>query len=106
MRQKEQKFLILSNISEYNEKIIIGILFIKNSKVEVYFDKTRMDFLKNILSSTKYIQIKYFYDFLNKEDINLSDIKNISTSNGLIEVQNRNSINCSCLDDMKELFFK
>ena len=53
MRQKEQKFLILSNISEYNEKNIIGILFIKNSKVEVYFDKTRMDFLKNILSSTK-----------------------------------------------------
>lgn len=105
MKQKDSKLLIFANISNYNEKIIIGTIIIKNGIVEKYFDEKRMSFLESILIKTKYMQLKYFYDFICNQDINISDIKNISINNTIIEIQNRDSMSFSTLDEAKKLFF-
>ena len=105
MKQKDSKLLIFANISNYNEKIIIGTIIIKNGIVEKYFDEKRMSFLELILIKTKYMQLKYFYDFICNQDINISDIKNISINNTIIEIQNRDSMSFSTLDEAKKLFF-
>ena len=105
MKQKDSKLLIFANISNYNEKIIIGTIIIKNGIVEKYFDEKRMSFLESILIKTKYMQLKYFYDFICNQDINISDIKNISIKNTIIEIQNRDSMSFSTLDEAKKLFF-
>lgn len=97
--------MIFANISNYNEKIIIGTIIIKNGIVEKYFDEKRMSFLESILIKTKYMQLKYFYDFICNQDINISDIKNISIKNTIIEIQNRDSMSFSTLDEAKKLFF-
>lgn len=106
MKQRDSKLLIFANISNYNEKIIIGTIIIKNGIVEKYFDEKRMSFLESILIKTKYMQLKYFYDFICNQDINISDIKNISIKNTIIEIQNRDSMSFSTLDEAKKLFFK
>lgn len=105
MKQKDSKLLIFANISNYNEKIIIGTIIIKNGIVEKYFDEKRMSFLESILIKTKYMQLKYFYDFICNQDINISDIKNISINNTIIEIQNRDSMSFSTLEEAKKLFF-
>ena len=105
MKQRDSKLLIFANISNYNEKIIIGTTIIKNGIVEKYFDEKRMSFLESILIKTKYMQLKYFYDFICNQDINISDIKNISIKNTIIEIQNRDSMSFSTLDEAKKLFF-
>ena len=105
MKQKDSKLLIFANISNYNEKIIIGTIIIRNGIVEKYFDEKRMSFLESILIKTKYMQLKYFYDFICNQDINISDIKNISINNTIIEIQNRNSMGFSTLEEAKKLFF-
>ena len=105
MKQKDSKLLIFANISNYNEKIIIGTIIIRNGIVEKYFDEKRMSFLESILIKTKYMQLKYFYDFICNQDINISDIKNISINNTIIEIQNRDSISFSTLEEAKKLFF-
>ena len=105
MKQKDSKLLIFANISNYNEKIIIGTIIIKNGIVEKYFDEKRMSFLESILIKTKYMQLKYFYDFICNQDINISDIKNISIKNTIIEIQNRDSMSFSTLEEAKKLFF-
>lgn len=105
MKQKDSKLLIFANISNYNEKIIIGTIIIRNGIVEKYFDEKRMSFLESILIKTKYMQLKYFYDFICNQDINISDIKNISINNTIIEIQNRDSMSFSTLDEAKKLFF-
>ena len=105
MKQKDSKLLIFANISNYNEKIIIGTIIIKNGIVEKYFDEKRMSFLESILIKTKYMQLKYFYDFICNQDINISDIKNISINNTIIEIQNRDSMSFSTLEESKKLFF-
>lgn len=105
MKQKDSKLLIFANISNYNEKIIIGTIIIRNGIVEKYFDEKRMSFLESILIKTKYMQLKYFYDFICNQDINISDIKNISIKNTIIEIQNRDSMSFSTLDEAKKLFF-
>ena len=105
MKQKDSKLLIFANISNYNEKIIIGTIIIRNGIVEKYFDEKRMSFLESILIKTKYMQLKYFYDFICNQDINISDIKNISINNTIIEIQNRDSMNFSTLEESKKLFF-
>lgn len=105
MKQRDSKLLIFANISNYNEKIIIGTIIIKNGIVEKYFDEKRMSFLESILIKTKYMQLKYFYDFICNQDINISDIKNISINNTIIEIQNRDSMSFSTLDEAKKLFF-
>ncbi len=105
MKQRDSKLLIFANISNYNEKIIIGTIIIKNGIVEKYFDEKRMSFLESILIKTKYMQLKYFYDFICNQDINISDIKNISIKNTIIEIQNRDSMSFSTLDEAKKLFF-
>ena len=105
MKQRDSKLLIFANISNYNEKIIIGTIIIRNGIVEKYFDKKRMSFLESILIKTKYMQLKYFYDFICNQDINISDIKNISIKNTIIEIQNRDSMSFSTLDEAKKLFF-
>ena len=51
------------------------------------------------------MQLKYFYDFICNQDINISDIKNISIKNTIIEIQNRDSMSFSTLDEAKKLFF-
>ena len=105
MKQKDSKLLIFANISNYNEKIIIGTIIIRNGIVEKYFDEKRMSFLESILIKTKYMQLKYFYDFICNQDINISDIKNISINNAIIEIQNRDSMSFSTLEEAKKLFF-
>lgn len=105
MKQKDSKLLIFANISNYNEKIIIGTIIIRNGIVEKYFDEKRMSFLESILIKTKYMQLKYFYDFICNQDINISDIKNISINNTIIEIQNRDSMSFSTLEEAKKLFF-
>lgn len=105
MKQKDSKLLIFANISNYNEKIIIGTIIIRNGIVEKYFDEKRMSFLESILIKTKYMQLKYFYDFICNQDINISDIKNISINNTIIEIQNRDSMGFSTLEEAKKLFF-
>ena len=105
MKQRDSKLLIFANISNYNEKIIIGTIIIKNGIVEKYFDEKRMSFLESISIKTKYMQLKYFYDFICNQDINISDIKNISIKNTIIEIQNRDSMSFSTLDEAKKLFF-
>ena len=105
MKQRDSKLLIFANISNYNEKIIIGTIIIRNGIVEKYFDEKRMSFLESILIKTKYMQLKYFYDFICNQDINISDIKNISIKNTIIEIQNRDSMSFSTLDEAKKLFF-
>lgn len=105
MKQRDSKLLIFANISNYNEKIIIGTIIIKNGIVEKYFDEKRMSFLESILIKTKYMQLKYFYDFICNQDINISDIKNISINNTIIEIQNRDSMSFSTLEEAKKLFF-
>lgn len=105
MKQKDSKLLIFANISNYNEKIIIGTIIIRNGIVEKYFDEKRMSFLESILIKTKYMQLKYFYDFICNQDINISDIKNISINNTIIEIQNRDSMSFSTLEESKKLFF-
>ena len=105
MKQKDSKLLIFANISNYNEKIIIGTIIIKNGIVEKYFDEKRMSFLESVLIKTKYMQLKYFYDFICNQDINISDIKNISINNTIIEIQNRDSMGFSTLEEAKKLFF-
>lgn len=105
MKQRDSKLLIFANISNYNEKIIIGTIIIKNGIVEKYFDEKRMSFLESILIKTKYMQLKYFYDFICNQNINISDIKNISIKNTIIEIQNRDSMSFSTLDEAKKLFF-
>ena len=105
MKQKDSKLLIFANISNYNEKIIIGTIVIRNGIVEKYFDEKRMSFLESILIKTKYMQLKYFYDFICNQDINISDIKNISINNTIIEIQNRDSMSFSTLEEAKKLFF-
>ena len=105
MKQRDSKLLIFANISNYNEKIIIGTIIIKNGIVEKYFDEKRMSFLESILIKTKYMQLKYFYDFICNQDINISVIKNISIKNTIIEIQNRDSMSFSTLDEAKKLFF-
>ena len=105
MKQRDSKLLIFANISNYNEKIIIGTIIIRNGIVEKYFDEKRMTFLESILIKTKYMQLKYFYDFICNQDINISDIKNISIKNTIIEIQNRDSMSFSTLDEAKKLFF-
>ena len=105
MKQKDSKLLIFANISNYNEKIIIGTIIIRNGIVEKYFDGKRMSFLESILIKTKYMQLKYFYDFICNQDINISDIKNISIKNTIIEIQNRDSMSFSTLEEAKKLFF-
>ena len=105
MKQRDSKLLIFANISNYNEKIIIGTIIIRNGIVEKYFDEKRMSFLESILIKTKYMQLKYFYDFICNQDINISDIKNISINNTIIEIQNRDSMSFSTLDEAKKLFF-
>ena len=105
MKQRDSKLLIFANISNYNEKIIIGTIIIKNGIVEKYFDEKRMSFLESILIKTKYMQLKYFYDFICNQNINISDIKNISINNTIIEIQNRDSMSFSTLDEAKKLFF-
>ena len=105
MKQKDSKLLIFANISNYNEKIIIGAIIIRNGMVEKYFDEKRLSFLESILIKTKYMQLKYFYDFICNQDINISDIKNISINNTIIEIQNRDSMSFSTLDEAKKLFF-
>ena len=105
MKQKDSKLLIFANISNYNEKIIIGTIIIRNGIVEKYFDEKRMSFLESILIKTKYMQLKYFYDFICNQDINISDIKNISINNAIIEIQNRDSMSFSTLEESKKLFF-
>ena len=105
MKQRNSKLLIFANISNKNEKIIIGAIIIKNGMVEKYFDEKRMSFLESILIKTKYMQLKYFYDFICNQDINISDIKNISIKNTIIEIQNRDSMSFSTLDEAKKLFF-
>lgn len=105
MKQKDSKLLIFANISNYNEKIIIGTIIIRNGIVEKYFDEKRMSFLQSILIKTKYMQLKYFYDFICNQDINISDIKNISINNTIIEIQNRDSMSFSTLEEAKKLFF-
>ena len=105
MKQKDSKLLIFANISNYNEKIIIGTIIIKNGIVEKYFDEKRMSFLESILIKTKYMQLKYFYDFICNDNINVSDIKNISINNSIIEIQNRDSMSFSTLEEAKKLFF-
>lgn len=105
MKQRDSKLLIFANISNYNEKIIIGTIIIKNGIVEKYFDEKRMSFLESILIKTKYMQLKYFYDFICNQDINISDIKNISINNTIIEIQNRDSMSFSTLEESKKLFF-
>lgn len=105
MKQKDSKLLIFANISNYNEKIIIGTIIIRNGIVEKYFDEKRMSFLESILIKTKYMQLKYFYDFICNQDINISDIKNISIKNTIIEIQNRDSMSFSTLEEAKKLFF-
>lgn len=105
MKQRDSKLLIFANISNYNEKIIIGTIIIKNGIVEKYFDEKRMSFLESILIKTKYMQLKYFYDFICNQDINISDIKNISIKNTIIEIQNRDSMSFSTLEEAKKLFF-
>ena len=97
--------MVFANISNYNEKIIIGAIIIKNGIVEKYFVEKRMSFLESILIKTKYMQLKYFYDFICNQDINISDIKNISIKNTIIEIQNRDSMGFSTLDEAKKLFF-
>ena len=104
MKQKDSKLLIFANISNYNEKIIIGTIIIRNGIVEKYFDEKRMSFLESILIKTKYMQLKYFYDFICNQDINISDIKNIF-NNTIIEIQNRDSMSFSTLEESKKLFF-
>lgn len=105
MKQRDSKLLIFANISNYNEKIIIGTIVIRNGIVEKYFDEKRMSFLESILIKTKYMQLKYFYDFICNQDINISDIKNISINNTIIEIQNRDSMSFSTLEEAKKLFF-
>ena len=105
MKQKDSKLLIFANISNYNEKIIIGTIIIKNGIVEKYFDEKRMSFLESVLIKTKYMQLKYFYDFICNQDINISDIKNISINNTIIEIQNRDSMGFSTLEEAKKIFF-
>lgn len=105
MKQKDSKLLIFANISNYNEKIIIGTIIVRNGIVEKYFDEKRMSFLESILIKTKYMQLKYFYDFICNQDINISDIKNISINNTIIEIQNRDSMSFSTLEEAKKLFF-
>ena len=105
MKQRDSKLLIFANISNYNEKIIIGTIIIRNGIVEKYFDEKRMSFLESILIKTKYMQLKYFYDFICNQDINISDIKNISINNTIIEIQNRDSMSFSTLEESKKLFF-
>ena len=105
MKQKDSKLLIFANISNYNEKIIIGTIIIRNGIVEKYFDEKRMSFLESILIKTKYMQLKYFYDFICNQDINISDIKNISINNTINEIQNRDSMSFSTLEEAKKLFF-
>ena len=105
MKQRESKLLIFANISSYNEKIIIGVIIVKNGIIEKYFDDNRMSFLESILIKTKYMQLKYFYDFICNQDINISDIKNISIKNTIIEIQNRDSMSFSTIDEAKKLFF-
>ena len=105
MKQKDSKLLIFANISNYNEKIIIGTIIIRNGIVEKYFDEKRMSFLESILIKTKYMQLKYFYDFICNQDINISDKKNISINNTIIEIQNRDSMSFSTLEEAKKLFF-
>ena len=105
MKQKDSKLLIFANISNYNEKIIIGTIIIRNGIVEKYFDEKRMSFLESILIKTKYMQLKYFYDFICNQDINISDIKNISINNTIIEIQNRDSMSFSTLEDAIKFFF-
>ena len=105
MKQKDSKLLIFANISNYNEKIIIGTIIIRNGIVEKYFDEKSMSFLESILIKTKYMQLKYFYDFICNQDINISDIKNISINNTIIEIQNRDSMSFSTLEEAKKLFF-
>lgn len=105
MKQRDSKLLIFANISNYNEKIIIGTIIIRNGIVEKYFDEKRMSFLESILIKTKYMQLKYFYDFICNQDINISDIKNISINNTIIEIQNRDSMSFSTLEEAKKLFF-
>lgn len=105
MKQRESKLLIFANISSYNEKIIIGVIIVKNGIIEKYFDDNRISFLESILIKTKYMQLKYFYDFICNDNINVSDIKNISINNSIIEIQNRDSMSFSTLDEAKKLFF-
>ncbi len=105
MKQRESKLLIFANISSYNEKIIIGVIIVKNGIIEKYFDDNRMSFLESILIKTKYMQLKYFYDFICNDNINVSDIKNISINNSIIEIQNRDSMSFSTIDEAKKLFF-
>lgn len=105
MKTKTSIYLILLNISDFNEKIIVGISFVKNNEIETYFDPIRMEFLEKIINKKKYSELIYLYNFLTNESIKSTDIQNMINNSGIIEIQNRNSPLIPNMEEAKKIFF-
>ena len=105
MKTKISIYLIFLNISDLNEKIIVGISFVKNNIIENYFDPIRMEFLEKIINKKKYGELMYLYNFLTNENVKSTDIQNMINNNGVIEIQNRNSPLILNIEDAKKIFF-
>lgn len=93
MKKESVIYLIFVNISKYNEKIMLGFILLNNDNIILHINENRLKAIELIKSNDS---LKPMYDMLyflktniDSKKINVSEIKCLPQTKGLLEFQLR-----------------